>query len=575
MRIVQIDIQNFRGIKKLAWSPVAGINCLIGPGDATKTTILDAIELALNPRSYPFADDSDFFDLNVDQPIRITITLAGLPTEFKADDRYGLHLRGWDAQQRVLNDEPGDGLEDALSLRVTIDGSLEARWSIFNDRIGENNEDPPAVRYKHAQQLATTRLGPYAERHLSWGRQSVLTRLGETSNTLSLQLAQASRTAREAFRHGNPDVFKDTVARAEALSRQFSVPVRDKYAAELDVQGVTITAGGISLHDGKLPLRRLGTGSARLVVSALQHDAGAAHVALIDEIEHGLEPHRIARLLKYLAASGGDAGKPSPQVFMTTHSPVVIRELTANDIFAVRSKDGVTTVQSVAATAKDLNTAQRHLRGSPEAFLARRVVVGEGRTEHGFGRGLDTWWCGKGFESFAVQGVGVIDGGGNTKALIIAEHLRDLGHEVFAMLDSDKPVDAAEVARVKQKGATVHEWPDACSLEERIFLDVPWQAVVALVKAAEEFVGVASVKDSINNACKAAGLTEIADLALPVALDSSKFRRAIGNAANTKDWYKDIARGERLAEIVMAASSKMANKPLMVMISALRQWTDA
>jgi len=575
VRIVQIEIQNFRGIKKLAWSPTAGINCLIGPGDATKTTILDAIEIALNPRSYPFADDSDFFDLDFNQPIKITVTLAGLPSEFKADDCYGLHLRGWNTEQRVLNDEPGDGLEDALSLRVAIDGSLEARWSIFNDRIGEDNEDAPAIRYKHLRQLATTRLGPYAERHLSWGRQSVLTRLGESSNTLNMQLAQASRTARQAFRQGNPDVFKDTVARAEALSRQFSVPVRDKYAAELDVQGVTITAGGIALHDGKLPLRRLGTGSARLVVSALQHDAGATHVALIDEIEHGLEPHRIARLLKYLATSGDEPGKPSPQIFMTTHSPVVIRELTARDIFAVRSTGGATTVQSVAATAKDINTAQRHLRGSPDAFLARRVVVGEGRTEHGFARGLDTWWCGKGFDSFAVRGVGVIDGGGNTKALTMADHLRDLGYEVFVLLDSDEPVDAAEVARVKQKGAMVYEWPEACSIEERIFLDVPWEAVGALVKSAEETVGAASVKDSINNVCKAVGLTEIADLDFPGALDSPEFRRAIGNAANNKDWYKDIARGERLAEIVMAASTKIADKPLMAMISTLRQWTDA
>ncbi len=59
------------------------MNCLIGPGDATKTTILDAIELCLNPRSYIFADDCDFYDLNVKQPIRITITLAVLPPHFK------------------------------------------------------------------------------------------------------------------------------------------------------------------------------------------------------------------------------------------------------------------------------------------------------------------------------------------------------------------------------------------------------------------------------------------------------------------------------------------------------------
>jgi putative ATP-dependent endonuclease of the OLD family len=241
-----------------------------------------------------------------------------LPAEFIADDQYGLLLRGWNPETSKIEDEPRDGLEDALSLRVVIDGALEARWSIFNERILDDAGDPPALRYKHARQLSTTRLGPYAERHLGWGRLSVLTRLGEAVDGLSLQLADASRAAREAFRKGNQDVFKTTVSRAETLAKHFSVPVREKYAAELDVGGVNITAGGISLHDGKLPLRRLGTGSSRLIVSALQHDAGGSHIALIDEVEHGLEPHRIARLLNYLSSPSVDDGKTAPsQIFMT------------------------------------------------------------------------------------------------------------------------------------------------------------------------------------------------------------------------------------------------------------------
>jgi putative ATP-dependent endonuclease of the OLD family len=132
------------------------------------------------------------------------------------------------------------------------------------------------------------------------------------------------------------------------------------------------------LHDDNLPLRRLGTGSSRLLVAALQHDAGPEHIALIDEIEHGLEPHRIARLLKYLKTPKGPNDFAPPQIFMTTHSPVAIRELTAPDIFAVRSVAGVTIVTSVSLAAKDLDTAQRHLRGTPEAFLARKILVGEG-----------------------------------------------------------------------------------------------------------------------------------------------------------------------------------------------------
>ncbi len=578
MRIVFIEIQNYRGIKKLDWAPTAHVNCLIGPGDSTKTTILDAIELALNPRSYTLADDSDFFNLEVEKPICITVTLASLPTELRSDDRYGMHLRGWNAQDSKVEDEPNGNLEDALSVRVTIDKSLEARWSIFNDRIEKEGGDPPTIRYKDAKQMATTRLGAYAERHLGWGRQSVLTRIGEGPDSVNLQLAEASRAARETFRKSNQNIFEVIVSRIEQLGRKFSVPIREKYAAELDVQGVSITAGGISLHDGKLPLRRLGTGSSRLIVSAMQHDAGGSHIALIDEVEHGLEPHRIARLLTHLKSLDIDESTvPPSQIFMTTHSPVVIHELTANDIFTVRSSAGVTEVRSVAGTAKDLDSAQRHLRRSPDAFLARRILVGEGRTELGLLRGLDAWWSQKGNDSFALRGVIAINGGGNPGALNIAENLLDLGYEVALLLDTDKAFPADQIDSVKVKGGIIFEWPDNCSTEERIFLDVPWATAVALVKLAEDHVGSDSVRAHINNACKKKLLSEISDLVLSNSLDTDDFRRTLGMASknDNRPWFKDITRGEWLGESVAPCLDKIPNKPLAKTITSLRLWVDA
>lgn len=578
MRIAFIEIHNYRGIKKLDWAPTAHVNCLIGPGDSTKTTILDAIELALNPRSYVFADDSDFFDLDFSKPVEITVTLTGLPSDFRSDDRYGMYLRGWNAKDSKIEDEPDVNLEDALSVRVAIDQSLEARWSIFNDRIEKEGGDPPTVRFKDAKQIATTRLGAYAERHFGWGRQSVLTKIGEEPDSITLQLAEASRAARDTFRKSNQNIFKTVVSRIEQLAKNFSVPIRDKYVAELDVQGVSITAGGISLHDGKLPLRRLGTGSSRLLVSALQHDAGESHIALIDEVEHGLEPHRIARLLKYLKSLGNDDNKlPPSQIFMTTHSPVVIRELTANDIFTVRSNAGVTEVRSVATTAKDLDSAQRHLRSSPDAFLARRILVGEGRTEHGLLRGLDAWWSLNKNDSFALRGVIAIGGGGNTDAPSIAEHLLDLGYTVALLLDTDKPSPTEKVAAVKLKGGAIFEWPDSCSTEERLFLDVPWEIVIALVKLAEEHVGSDSVKAHINNICKAKSLPEISTLEITNSLDTGNFRRVLGMAAKNekRPWFKDVTRGERLGEIIAPCLAQIPDKPLAKTMASLRQWVDA
>ncbi|RWY77371.1 hypothetical protein EHI44_33450 [Rhizobium leguminosarum] len=574
MRIVFIEIENFRGIKNFSWAPAAGMNCLIGPGDSTKTTILDAIELCLNPRSYIFADDCDFYDLNINDPIRIIITLSGLPPSFITEDRYGLHTRGWDQAAAKIVDEPAVGLDEALSIMVVIDQSLEARWSIHNDRIDAAESDPPTVRYKDAKQLATNRLGPFAERHLGWGRTSVLTRIGEAGEGYSLQLAEAGRAARMSFKAADQGVFKKAVDRAEELSKLFAVPVRGKFTAELDVQGVSLTSGGISLHDGNLPLRRLGTGSARLLVSALQHDAGPPHIAIIDEIEHGLEPHRVARLLKYLKTPKVNEGAGQPQIFATTHSPVVIRELTAADIFAVRAKGGTTTVASVAATAKDPDTAQRHLRGTPEAFLVRKVIVGEGRTEQGIARGLDDWWQTLEEDSFALQSVVAIDGGGKDNAPLVAEHLRDLGYDVFLLLDSDEPPNQDALKRAKDKGAVVHQWPDECSTEERLFLDLPWDSVRAMIKLAVDFNGQFSVMAVMDNALSAAGQPTATDAKLGHDRDSEQVRRILGKVAKDKSWFKDITRGERLSAVIGPNLAAIPNTPLAKGIVAIRNWVD-
>jgi putative ATP-dependent endonuclease of OLD family len=91
MKLVQIEIRHFRGIEFCHWQPSYGANCLIGPGDSTKTTILDAIELALNPRQSKILEDADFYDGDVRKPIEIIATLTGLPTEdYPEDEHVGL-----------------------------------------------------------------------------------------------------------------------------------------------------------------------------------------------------------------------------------------------------------------------------------------------------------------------------------------------------------------------------------------------------------------------------------------------------------------------------------------------------
>src|SRR6266481_6275409 len=59
---------------------------------------------------------------------------------------------------------------------------------------------------------------------------------------------------------------------------------------------------------------------------------------LIDEVEHGLEPHRLIRLLHSI---GSKEELPPLQGFLTTHSPVTVRKLSANQLTVLRhGKDG-------------------------------------------------------------------------------------------------------------------------------------------------------------------------------------------------------------------------------------------
>ena len=96
-RIRKIEIENFRVIKALTWLPSSGINCLIGAGDSGKSSILDAIDWCLGARRNLQVTDADFHRLDVENPIKIKITVGELDDALKNIDTYGLHVRSFDS----------------------------------------------------------------------------------------------------------------------------------------------------------------------------------------------------------------------------------------------------------------------------------------------------------------------------------------------------------------------------------------------------------------------------------------------------------------------------------------------
>lgn len=568
MRIRKITIKNFRGIKELDWSlPRADIFCLIGKGDSCKSTILDAIRYAFYPQWNLTLCDYDFHQCKVEDSILIDVTIGDLTDDFCSLDKYGHCLRGWDATALALTDEPEDHLEMVLTVRLTVDKDLEPKWAVICDRL------PEGVPFKQSDRnkVSVGLIGAYSERQLSWATGTALAKL-TAAQGLNELLAIASRTAKASLDADRPVSLKNFDAAAEKsqeMAKLLGVPVSDAYKAHLDLASINLKVGGLALHDGDIPLRQLGLGSRRMLLCGIQKmGLEEGHITLFDEVEFGLEPYRITRLIKHVRED------QRGQYFLTTHSPTVLRELTVNELYVVHSKGGAVQITSAAKNGLEQLGVQGKIRSSTEAFLAKKVVVCEGATEVGFLRGFDDHQVGKEKDPLSYHGVELLDARGAKNIKGLAKAFKALGYEVTVLADADSPENfsAADVAELVQLGVPVIVWDDALSLEERAMKDLPWDAVLASAQLAQaEFAH--PVRDQVYSK-----LDPKIELAQTVEnwVESANLRTAIGLAAKKCEWFKNISKGDRWFNTIASSYEvpDFEKKDLAVKLNVLWMWVE-
>ncbi|HAT1608145.1 TPA: AAA family ATPase [Serratia liquefaciens] len=575
-RICKVEIQNFRTIHLLNWLPSPGLNCLIGPGDSGKTTILDAIDLCLGARRNISFADTDFYGLDVTQPISITLTLGSLPDALMRLDSYGNYLQAFDRANGLVTEEPEQGLETVLCLRLTVDSELEPVWSLVSQRAQAQGQERN-IAWKDRLLLAPARLGTYASSNLSWTRGSVLNRLTAERPNLGAELANAARQARNGFGGQAGVQLAATLQIVNQKANELGVPVGGGTQALLDAHAVSIGDGAIALHDATgVPLRSLGTGSSRLLVAGMQRAAAQqASVALVDEVEYGLEPHRLTRLLNSL---GAKENSPPLQVFLTTHSPVAVRELNGNQLFVVRkSPDGAHQVLQVGV-ADDI---QSTVRADPEAFLARSVIVCEGASEVGLIRGLDHFWTNINGASMLAAGTAYVNVGGGEpdRCFVRGLALRQLGYRVLVMVDADKPPTAATVQAYVDAGGEYITWREGRALEDELFLSLPDAGVDALLQRAidlveEDLVAAHILTQSNGQLALAQIRLQRQQLGMPYPLAT---RQLLGLAARNRKngWFKSVTKFEDVARDILGPYCQISEPEFVAMITRLYRWAHA
>lgn len=570
-RIRLVEISHFRSIKSLSWSPGDGINCLIGPGDSGKSTILDAIDICLGPRRSFDVSDTDFFALDVTNPIVISLTLGDLPDRLLNLEYYGDCLRSYDNLLGTLDDEPKKGLETVLTVQLSVAADLEPVWRLYSDRTA--SLDPPKMLlWKDRLSIAPARLGHHPNFHLSWTRGSVLNRISDERAEVGPALVNAAREARNAFGAKAGPQLADSLKKVTDTAKNLGIPVGTAATALLDAHAVSFGDGAISLHsEGGVPLRNLGTGSSRLLIAGLHRAAAeTASIVLIDEVEHGLEPHRINRFLDSLGAK--DKAEPL-QVFMTTHSPVAIRELSSDQLRIVRSTTGV----HQAIWAGKLDDTQAAVRMFPEAFFGKTILVCEGASEIGLVRGIDRFNTEKGHGSLQSLGISYVDaaGGDPDRAFVRARVFQRLGYRVGVLQDNDKTPSAALVKQFTDAGGFHLAWREGHALEDELFASLPASAIDALLVRAQELTEEGTVDSHIVSTSQGQSNLALITQEGRTGAYSTGTRVLLGAASRRKKagWFKSISKMEAVSHDILCPSWGASDPEFIAPIDKLLKWS--
>uniref|UniRef100_UPI001594ADEF ATP-dependent nuclease n=1 Tax=Burkholderia vietnamiensis TaxID=60552 RepID=UPI001594ADEF len=322
-------------------------------------------------------------------------------------------------------------------------------------------------------------------------------------------------------------------------------------------------------------------GTRRLATLAIQRSAiteGA--IVLIDEIEHGLEPHRvigaIARLKEAQAAAATEK-RAVGQLLMTTHSDVAIGEIEARNLY-VGHRDRASKCVEFHAPSM-LSSFAKLMKKTPRALFARRIVICEGVTEVGLLLGFRDPFCASNRGVPVEQrGVAFADGEG-AQAPQLAIALAALGYPVALYRDSDRPLTPDETRDVVAAGVVIFQYDGAMDTETALFT----AASDAQVQALLDYARAEKTEESVAATLKGrdAELTpEMTSLAfntweLFVTADGAALRATLAEVASKKNWFKELHSGRAIAPIAWEIVEQAPASAFSRCVRALGAWLYA
>jgi putative ATP-dependent endonuclease of OLD family len=472
MHVVRVVIDNFRCIRHAGIYP-GHHTVLLGPNNTGKTTVLEALNLLLNPEVTPRShaiDENDFYrrdyqpaapagpeGISAELPtIRIEAVLAGLTAD--DEDAFRDHLVPWQAGAREVVEAVAEG-ENAFANAVTaIRVAFEAWYDAAEDdfvydtyfvrALGTPRDERPKFWRDHKRRVG----------FLIYRDFRALTRpLTLEPITLFARVLQSQDVALRRF--------EDVLARVEgALDPMTGDPevaaIINSYKAELErfllLSAAAPSALSFEITDRTrsqlkavaqlyvrdeipLPLQTSGAGTRSIAILAMltliMRRRGRGILAL-EEPETFLFPHAQRRVID-------ECLDLADQLFVTTHSPYVLERMPVDAVGRVdRRPDGSVAWRLISGPdVKQVNLYSKRLRQVfCEALLGRGVVIVEGDSDRWWLNGASRLlnrkqWGGSRQEAFELQGIAVVSADTNGDIPKLGRFFVDAGLKVAGVAD--------------------------------------------------------------------------------------------------------------------------------------------
>jgi len=476
MRIAQVSIQNFRGVKsaKLLLPHHA---VLIGDNNAGKSTVLEAIDLVLGPerlhRPSPI-DEHDFYAgeyVGQDKAlitIAIEIVVIGLSEEQLI--HFGNHLEYWNTDKKTLLDAPPpeatDGSNIVEALRLGFRGRYDPEEDNFSCEtffVSPQREDGKSDLFKTRDKrmcgfllLRTLRTG---SRALSLERGSLLDvilqlrdlrsnmweyflselRQIDITKNKPLGITPILNDLQDALRSFVPSEWGENPnIRVSELTREH---LRKTLAVFIGTGAYTS-----SQTEYLAPFSHQGTGTINTLVLALLAmiaDEKQNVIFAMEEPEIGLPPHVQRRIVDSIRSM-------SAQAIFTTHSPYILDEFIPENLIMLRRDNGVmaATPATLPPAVKDKSYRDEIRKRFCECLLARKVLIVEGRTEYdavtAAARHLSELVPNK-YKSLENLGIAVLDAQTDSQIDPLGAYFKALGKVVYAIADQQDPNRTAKI----------------------------------------------------------------------------------------------------------------------------------